>query len=601
MRIPSFNAILDKFLNTSRRFPIQVFCSILLTGILIILIQRDYPSDSPYYHLLYKLSLTAILGFFIGLVGQIVTESFREKTWVRSTFWVISPLICLAFYLWLPKTTHEFDIHLSITFFGSLVFLHLLISYIPYIKNESLKDFWNYNKTLLINFLEASFFSFIIFGGLLLALTAIENLFDLNLGHWRLYQSVLAVAVALFHPIYFLSRYPDSKLDDDLAPKRAFLFFSKYISIPLVLIYAMILYAYIIKIIAQGSWPKGWVSSLSLGFSVIGVFAYLLSYFNDSYDKAWIIRVFKKYFFYGLLPVAILVLFAIGIRLGAYGITESRYIVATLGLWLLGISIYFILSKKDDIRWIPMSLSFITLIAVFGPLNMHSVSLRNQLGRLEEGLTRNGLLDTNGFRRPGEIAISAEEQNKLVALIDYLGDRNHLTDIQKWNSDALTINIVEKKEKSYYSNLQSDAVSEKLGLQRSYLSEQNDYRYFYADRSRSVAIDSYQTMVRFPNLQNDLVDSYDIRMPNQSRQLDVYKNASLIGKINLTEYINRLASSDAEILSAENSSYLTKMDSVELKLLFDNINLQRVSDGYVITSIEGLAFIKVASFNDEVN
>lgn len=77
---------------------------------------------------------------------------------------------------------------------------------------------------------------------------------------------------------------------------------------------------------------------------------------------------------------------AIYIRIDAYGITENRYYVSLLGVWLSTISIYFIFSNKKDIRIIPITLIISGLISVYSPIGASQSSKRNQVRRLENAI-----------------------------------------------------------------------------------------------------------------------------------------------------------------------------------------------------------------------
>jgi hypothetical protein len=84
-----------------------------------------------------------------------------------------------------------------------------------------------------------------------------------------------------------------------------------------------------------------------------------------------------------MIPLLVLLILAIWKRVGHYGITESRYILMVLALWLSGMTFYFLLSKTQNIKVIPISLSIIALLAVYGPQSAFSVSKHSQLARFK--------------------------------------------------------------------------------------------------------------------------------------------------------------------------------------------------------------------------
>ena len=98
-----------------------------------------------------------------------------------------------------------------------------------------------------------------------------------------------------------------------------------------------ILIAYESKIIFEWSLPKGWVSIMVLASAIFGILAFLLIHPLKK-DNKWI-QSFSNLYYWILLPLVVLMLVAIYVRIKQYGITEPRYFVALLAIWLLGISL----------------------------------------------------------------------------------------------------------------------------------------------------------------------------------------------------------------------------------------------------------------------
>src|SRR5690606_34732880 len=124
----------------------------------------------------------------------------------------------------------------------------------------------------------------------------------------------------------------------------------QFVLIPLATIYLTILLAYEIKLIAEWSLPKGIVSSLVLGYAVYGILSILLVY-PIRYDEGnrWI-STFSKWFYLLLIPLIVVLALAVWQRVDQYGITESRYVLIALSLWLAGITIYFLTDRQQNIR-----------------------------------------------------------------------------------------------------------------------------------------------------------------------------------------------------------------------------------------------------------
>jgi hypothetical protein len=190
----------------------------------------------------------------------------------------------------------------------------------------------------------------------------------------------------------------------------------------------LILYAFSAKILVQWELPEGWVGKLVLGFSVAGILTYLLNYLLVKYDDSVVVASFRRWFFFVLLPMVVLLFVAIGRRLSDYGVTEPRYVVAIAGVWLLLLSLYFIISKKDNIKFIPISLAVVALVTVLGPFSAFRVSERNQTSRFMEVLLRNNMLK-DGKAVPAADSLSRTDAERLRGSLDYLSQNGHFEPI----------------------------------------------------------------------------------------------------------------------------------------------------------------------------
>ncbi len=167
-------------------------------------------------------------------------------------------------------------------------------------------------------------------------------------------------------------------------------YFTQYVLLPLVAIYLLILLAYEFKIIINWSLPIGWVSVLVMASAIFGILAFLLLYPLRNANK-WITK-FTKAYYWILIPLICLMIVAIYVRINEYGVTEPRYFIALVSVWLLSICIYFSVSKIDNIKIIPMSLINIGLLSIYGPFNTFFASRFNQEKRMLSVLNEKKML-----------------------------------------------------------------------------------------------------------------------------------------------------------------------------------------------------------------
>ena len=155
-------------------------------------------------------------------------------------------------------------------------------------------------------------------------------------------------------------------------------------------------------------------------------------------ENRWI-KTFSSSFFWALVPLVILLLLAILRRIWEYSFTIERYFVLVLGLWLTGIVIYFIFSKKENIKVIPASLCILAFLISFGPWGAFSVSEQSQINRLQYYLQENDLLQDDKIQKASD-DVSFEDRREISSIIRYLNNNHGLDGIQPWfdqNFDSL--------------------------------------------------------------------------------------------------------------------------------------------------------------------
>jgi len=470
MQFPSLAALFQHIKTAWLRFPAASVLAIACMITSIIFVERNEGGNAEAW--LMRIIMTTALGVVLLLSTSIASESYGwslQKTWAFRGL----ALFALLGYFTTLKVSPDYDApEDGFRFFALALAAHCGVAVSAYLnrKGDSVLSFWKFNKLLLAEWMVAAFYGLVLYVGISLAILGIDQLFSLDLS-WRIYLHLFTVIAAGFHPLYFLSQVPkDYALsEDDPSYNAAIRNLVKYILIPLTILYLLILYAYILKIGIEWTWPKGYVSSLSLGFSLVGILTYLLNYRLVETDNSTFLAWFRRWFFYLLSPVVPVLLLAVWRRLSDYGITEPRYFVATLGVWLFLICLYFIISKKDDIRFIPLSLGVIAFLSVVGPWSATSVSCRSQFDQLEALLNKSGAL-IDGKAQPGKGVVKDEERERLYSIINFLAARDAMKPAQAWFGSELD-SVFQKRTLRYdvsrilieHLNLEATGSSQKSG------------------------------------------------------------------------------------------------------------------------------------------
>ena len=418
IKLPSFQSLWHSFTSVIRRFPLQVLCAIIATVALCYVVDPDsknYVERTIRFICMCNLALTLLLA--LDLYAE-VNQLGKSKQWGLR---MLALLICTALYFLLHPDRYKADVYRIALFAFAF---HLLVAFAPFVGRDCINGFWQYNKTLFLRFLISVLYAAVLYGGLAVALLAVDGLFNADIT-WKVYVRLFAVVGAGFTTVFFLAGVPvDFKaLDEDHSYPKGLKIFTQYVLIPLMTIYLLILLVYEVKIALEWQLPKGIVSLLILGYSTFGILSLLLIHpIKNKEGNGWM-RIFSKFFYVMMIPLVFLLLLAVWKRVEVYGITELRYILTALAIWLTLLTAYFLFSRKQNIMVIPISLALLALIAIYGPQSAFSISRYSQTLRLKKILSSK---DTKAIKEQREV-------------IDYLVRNHGLKSLQGFTSRDLEV------------------------------------------------------------------------------------------------------------------------------------------------------------------
>jgi hypothetical protein len=390
-----------------------------------------------------KLLLVCALGLslFTALTAFAERQSWADIR--KRLFPLVGVALLALYYLSLPDELEVPQLHLM-RFFLLGVGLHFLVAFVPFMGKGEVDRYWEYNKSLFLGFLTANVYSLVLFAGLSIALVSADKLFGLHVDD-DLYFDLFVVLAGIFNTWVFLGHIPKdlNKLDLDEVYPGGLKLLAQFILLPLVALYFLILITYEMKIIATWNWPKGWVSQLVLWFSVVGILSLLLLYpLQKRQENRWIAR-FGKWFFRALVPLVVMLYFAIAQRIGDYGITVNRYLVLGMAIGLTVVVLYFVFSRAKDIRVIPLVLCILAIGSAYGPVSAFSVSERSQAARLSAYLHQYGMMQ-DGVIAKADSKISLEDRREMSSIISYLAQWHGAPAFAPWFTDTV---IAEWQEK----------------------------------------------------------------------------------------------------------------------------------------------------------
>lgn len=435
MKLPSIAYVVTEAKQAALRFPLALACAITAAVTAMILVDHRGDNSS-----LVRLLMASQIGI-PALIAITLLAERRGATFSPKVRWIYQLAgigLIAAYYFSLPEDvgTQAFT-----RFFQLNIGLHLLVTIIPYIRRTDPNGFWHYNESLFRRFLTGLVFSATLFGGLSIAILALDQLFGANVGD-DIYPRLWIGIVFIFNTWYFLGGVPSDfgelSARNDYPPILKI--FSQYILAPLVAIYLVILLVYFFKVIVTTEWPSGWIGWLVSSVAAAGLFSLLL--LNPLVGRPgnrWV-NTYARLFYIFLLPAIVMLLLAIYKRIAQYGVTEHRYFLTVLTIWLAFVTLYGLLSKRRSIKIIALSLCLVAFVTSFGPWGAYSVSKSSQTHRLRVMLQSNDLLVDDKLT-PATHNIEEHDRREISACFTYLIDKHGLETVSPWFDDSLAARI----------------------------------------------------------------------------------------------------------------------------------------------------------------
>ncbi len=453
-KFPSYQHIVQSAVKALRRFPIAM--AVAAVGVMSAIASLE-AGDPEYRQVFERLLLTCMVGLpMLVAASAIGLKSKSGGTSIAAQLISLAALVAYFFLLPTDVVDHEPSMY---RFLLLLVAAHALVAFLPWLSRSQVNGFWQYNKSLFLRILISVLYSGVLFVGLAIALASGDQLFGINVPDER-YPQLWFIVAGIINTWIFLAGFPD---DLDSLEQRAdypggLKIFTQFILLPLVGLYFLILITYEIKIIATWNWPRGWVSELILWFAVVGIFSLLLLWpLRNRTENKWI-KNFAKWYFRGLVPLLVMLFLAISVRISEYGVTEERYFVLAMAIGLTVVTVYFLFSRRQDIRIVPIVLSVIAILSAFGPWSAFLVSKASQQARLEEFLAKYEMLEENELRRPAH-EIPVEDRQEMSSILRYLGTTHGPEAFSPWLSDNHVEDLSETSEWAI-----ADSVAQILGF-----------------------------------------------------------------------------------------------------------------------------------------
>ena len=411
-----FERLIPDALAVFKRFP---FATLMITGLTLIWILANNTGIER--DILNRLAGGTVLATYLSVILTLVSEG-RGTPVVANLIKALTCVASIAVCYFSQELAFQplLAIGAAILFLGSAPFWR---------DKRDDAAVWDFTHKIWTAALFAGAGVFIYVMGLLAINTALETLFGLGNDEF-VFDWLLPIGVAFLAPVSWLSMVPghDEKDSGDSLRNPGFIsravgFLGTWILAPLTLVYTLILVAYGLKIIITGTLPKGEIALFVTPFLIIGTLTWLI--LNPPFiQQQRLARWFTRLWFPFLIPTALLLAVATFVRIGEYGWTIERYLLALVVIWALGLGVWFTFrgEPKRDIRLIPGFAALLLACASIGPWGADGFSSINQGGRLVKALNANNMLDSDGRMKPvADLEITDEEARAQAgSALDYL-------------------------------------------------------------------------------------------------------------------------------------------------------------------------------------
>lgn len=294
----------------------------------------------------------------------------------------------------------------------------------PFLDASPPSAFWTFLYAVAVRFLLTILYSTAILTALSIALVSAHILLGVEVSRF-VYADLGFFLCTVFSSWFFFAGVPVF-VDSQVAPvsesfPKWLRIFSQFVLIPTVVLYVGILYLYAGKIALARTWPQGTVGFLVIVAGAVWTLTVLVlnPLANSAYGNT-LLRL-EKWIYRAMVPLSVLLILAAQRRISEYGLTEERYALVGIALWIMASSLFYGWSKKIDIRLIPLSLGALAFICVMGPWGSLALSFRSQRARLEALVPQQALAQlASGLKTPNNISLDLPTRKTITSILKYL-------------------------------------------------------------------------------------------------------------------------------------------------------------------------------------
>ena len=307
----------------------------------------------------------------------------RPYSWYRFS-WIV-PLVALAI---IGMTNDSAEFYLSSPKFWGANFIALLVLLgFPFEKNNQGFTYRNFINLFHLGLATAVWL--LVFGLVAAILFTITTLFNVEFSDS--FYSHFYTSLGIFtQPLFFLV-FQQRQAKSEMTLNRIFEILVNFVLAPALMIFTVLLYAYVVQIIFEGVLPKGMLANITLPYLLGGLGVYALR--SICAKARW--ETFFKFYPYLAIVSIVLLWLAIDRRISAYAWTEPRIYLVALAT---AITIAYAILTVPKIRQYRL-ISAVVILAIFAMtwvVKPQEIAYQSQTARFEQLLKKLNLSDSSG-------------------------------------------------------------------------------------------------------------------------------------------------------------------------------------------------------------
>lgn len=338
----------------------------------------------------YYLSIATVLSIVLKFWGEEVRN--QRKVWMVSALSHLFLLVDACFLWFRPEGSFYTELLLAHgAFITALIIAGI---FLPFFRERDDLSSWNLTLRMTAYAFVCPITCGMVAGGLSLLLHSLDWLFGIKINdHW--YGTLTTILMLTVAGGIWMSRLPrgEEKFFRAALTSRFLTGLVRYLFLPLVLGYLVVLYVYGAKILLAMELPNGGVCQLIIVLMIgcLGIEFLLYPLQRKAEIEGSKSHIFEQWLVRWLpiiiLPLLVLMTVAIGRRISDYGITVDRLYVLTLNLWFYAVCIGLFLSSARRIHWVTLSFGALFLLTSALPVNFCSITLHTIENRIEDFLS----------------------------------------------------------------------------------------------------------------------------------------------------------------------------------------------------------------------